>query len=364
MIAWSAEQRDALPRIEVAARQNGYQDPRPVDLEELYAREPNIGPGAEAALEIPGEGIVCPFTASSPSRPRRSPRAGAGPERSGHRRSTSDGGHEIETARGPIRARHLVDAAGLRSDDVDAMLGHSGFRSTPRRRDDHLRQAGSQPPEPTCPATGPHSSRPRACLVSPTVYRDVLLGPTTDDVADRRTARPPRRIDVVDRGRRADPAGARAARGDRHLRRASSRHRAPGLSSPARRAALRLRRKDSLDRDHRFTCDRRVGPGGAGGRRPGPGLRSTADEHSDAEHRRFGTRPTRMAADRRIPTMAGSFASATVTRGEIDAALAHPDPARRPRRASAADPGTDGPVPGLLLRGRDGGRLEEGSRDR
>ena len=62
MIAWSAEQRDALPGIEAKARENGYEEARPVDLEELYAREPNIGPGAEGALEIPGEGIVCPFT--------------------------------------------------------------------------------------------------------------------------------------------------------------------------------------------------------------------------------------------------------------------------------------------------------------
>ena len=33
-----------------------------MELEELYAREPNLGAGAEGAVEIPGEGIVCPFT--------------------------------------------------------------------------------------------------------------------------------------------------------------------------------------------------------------------------------------------------------------------------------------------------------------
>src|SRR3954447_11987197 len=45
MIAWSAEQRDALQGIELTARENGYGETRPVDLEELYAREPYIGPG-------------------------------------------------------------------------------------------------------------------------------------------------------------------------------------------------------------------------------------------------------------------------------------------------------------------------------
>src|SRR3954451_1854331 len=49
MIAWSGEQRDALLGVEATARENGYGDARPVDVDELYSREPNIGPGAEGA---------------------------------------------------------------------------------------------------------------------------------------------------------------------------------------------------------------------------------------------------------------------------------------------------------------------------
>jgi glycerol-3-phosphate dehydrogenase len=64
MVAWNGEQRDALAAIEASARENGYADARPVGVDELYAREPNLGPGAQGALEIPGEGIVCPFTAT------------------------------------------------------------------------------------------------------------------------------------------------------------------------------------------------------------------------------------------------------------------------------------------------------------
>ena len=63
MVAWTPEQREALAghRGDRGAR-TATSETRPVDLEELYAREPNLGPGAEGALEIPGEGIVCPFT--------------------------------------------------------------------------------------------------------------------------------------------------------------------------------------------------------------------------------------------------------------------------------------------------------------
>src|SRR5215470_17738225 len=61
MVAWNTEQRDALEGIREKASQNGYEETRVVDLDELYAREPNLGRGAQAAIEIPDEGILCPF---------------------------------------------------------------------------------------------------------------------------------------------------------------------------------------------------------------------------------------------------------------------------------------------------------------
>jgi glycerol-3-phosphate dehydrogenase len=185
MIAWSGEQREALAGIEATARENGYEDARPVDLDELYAREPNIGPGAEGALEIPGEGLVCPFTATLAYATEA---LGAGCELVlnaaviGVR--PDGGGHEIETARGVVRAAHLVNAAGLRSDEVDTMLGHNGFRVTPRRGElivfDKLARGLLHHvllPVPT--------EKTKGVLVSPTIYGNVLLGPTADDVEDK-----------------------------------------------------------------------------------------------------------------------------------------------------------------------------------
>jgi glycerol-3-phosphate dehydrogenase len=185
MIAWNPEQREALIGVEAAARENGYADARPVDLEELYAREPNIGSGAEGALEIPGEGIVCPFTTTLAYATEA---LAAGCELVLNAAVTgvrpSGGGHEIDTARGPIRARYLVNAAGLHSDEVDAMLGHSDFRVTPRRGElivfDKLARGLLNHvllPVPT--------EKTKGVLVSPTIYGNVLLGPTADDVEDK-----------------------------------------------------------------------------------------------------------------------------------------------------------------------------------
>ena len=185
MVAWTPEQREALPDVRAAADENGYEETRPVDLEELYAREPNLGRGAQAAIEIPGEGIVCPFTTTLAYAIEA---LEAGCElvlnAAVARVRPTGGGHEIETARGPVRAQYLVNAAGLRSDEIDAMLGHSDFRVTPRRGElivfDKLARGLVNHvllPVPT--------EKTKGVLVSPTIYGNILLGPTADDIDDK-----------------------------------------------------------------------------------------------------------------------------------------------------------------------------------
>src|ERR687895_23823 len=62
LVAWNEEQVAELPGIRERARANGHDDLRELGVEELYRREPRLGPGAHGALEVPGEGLVCPFT--------------------------------------------------------------------------------------------------------------------------------------------------------------------------------------------------------------------------------------------------------------------------------------------------------------
>jgi glycerol-3-phosphate dehydrogenase len=185
MVAWTPEQRDALAGIRSTAAENGYEKTRAVDLEELYALEPNLGPGAEGAIEIPGEGILCPFTttlAFATEALQGSCELVLNAAVSGVRES--GGGHEVFTARGPVRAEYLVNAAGLRSDEIDAMLGHSDFRVKPRRGElivfDKLARGLVNHvllPVPT--------EKTKGVLISPTVYGNVLLGPTADDVKNK-----------------------------------------------------------------------------------------------------------------------------------------------------------------------------------
>ncbi len=186
LVAWSEEERGAFPGIVDRAHANGCTAVREVEVEELYRLEPHLGPGAHGALEVPDEGIVCPFTtplafATEAVLAGCELRLGARVTRV---ERLDQGGFRVDAGAGPLRTRFLVNAAGLHSDDIDRMLGHDEFRVTPRRGElivfdklsrslvDHILLA-----VPTATTKG--------VLLAPTVFGNVLLGPTAQDIDDK-----------------------------------------------------------------------------------------------------------------------------------------------------------------------------------
>ncbi len=191
LVAWTAEQELQLPVIEQRARQNGYDRVRPVPAAELYRREPYLGPGALAALEIPDESVICPWTpplAYTTEAVRAGVRLMLGARVTGAKAAGGPGAraeHLLFTTRGVLLGRWVVNAAGLHSDRVDAMLGgDGGFTIRPRRGELIVFDKLARPllksillPVPTAHSKG--------VLVAPTVYGNLLLGPTAQDIDDR-----------------------------------------------------------------------------------------------------------------------------------------------------------------------------------
>ncbi|HEY3647308.1 MAG TPA: NAD(P)/FAD-dependent oxidoreductase [Streptosporangiaceae bacterium] len=186
LVAWTPDQVAALPGIEAAARRNGYRAVRPLAAAELYAREPALGPGALGGLEIPDESIICPWTtplAFATEAVAAGVRLSLSTQVTGVA-AADDDTWELATTRGPLRGRWVVNAAGLGSDTVDRMFGGGGFTIQPRRGElivfDKLARTLLRSillPVPT--------ARTKGVLIAPTVYGNVLLGPTAEDVGDR-----------------------------------------------------------------------------------------------------------------------------------------------------------------------------------
>ncbi|MFI9168990.1 FAD-dependent oxidoreductase [Streptomyces lincolnensis] len=186
LVAWDEEQHAALPGLLEKAERNHYRDARLLGPAELYAREPDLGPGALGALHVPGESIICPWTTTL-AYATQAVRAGVDLHLNCRveRASRQDGTHALRTTRGTLRTRLLVNAAGLHADTLDRALGHDHFTVTPRRGQllvfDKLARSLVRHillPVPTALGKG--------VLVAPTVYGNVLLGPTAEDLDDKR----------------------------------------------------------------------------------------------------------------------------------------------------------------------------------
>ncbi|MFF5706944.1 FAD-dependent oxidoreductase [Streptomyces sp. NPDC012794] len=184
LVAWDEEQRAALPGLAGKAERNGYHQARVLSAEEVRAREPELGPGALGALDVPGESVICPWSTTL-AYATQAVRAGVDLHLNCPVRSVIPGApHLLDTGRGVLRTRHLVNAAGLHADAVDRLLGHADFTVTPRRGqlivfDELARGLVRHILLPVPGALG------KGVLVTPTVHGKVLLGPTAEDLDDK-----------------------------------------------------------------------------------------------------------------------------------------------------------------------------------
>jgi glycerol-3-phosphate dehydrogenase len=198
LVAWSDEQARELPGILDRARQNGVADLQMLPVDEVYAREPHLNAGALGGLLVPGESIFCPFSlplalasqavingvALKLGYPVTQIHGASSPLPSGESGQVGKGVYLLQGPAGSVRCRYLVNAAGLHSDTIDRLLGHADFSVTPRRGELIVFDKLARPlvnhillPVPT-PIT-------KGVLISPTVYGNVMLGPTAEDLGDK-----------------------------------------------------------------------------------------------------------------------------------------------------------------------------------
>ncbi len=282
------EQRAALPGIAERARAVGYGAIRELPVEELYRREPHLGHGATGALEVPDEGLVCPFTTPLAFATEA---VLAGCELRLNARVTQverlqGGGFRLEAGGRSVTTRFLVNAAGLHADELHRLLGYDGLTITPRRGELIVFDKLARPLVEHIILAVPTGAT-KGVLVAPTVFGNVLLGPTAEDIADKDdTSSTARGLAYLQSRGAPDPARAGRARGLGRLRRAAGRLGPAGLPDLGPAGGLRLRGRDPLHGPDRVDGDRGARARRARGRRAGarPAPRRAGVPH--AEHRR------------------------------------------------------------------------------
>ena len=185
LVAWDDEQLAALPSLRDKAVRNGYTACELVGADEVYAALPALGPGALGGLTVPGESVTCTWTTSlalATDAVRRGATLLLRHEVTGA--DGDDEGTTLRTSRGDVRARWVVNAAGLGADVLDRRFGHDRFRVVPRRGELLVYDKLARPLAPRIVLPVP-SKVGKGVLVSPTVYGNVMLGPTAEDLDDR-----------------------------------------------------------------------------------------------------------------------------------------------------------------------------------
>ncbi len=185
VVAFSQEEKPQLEALLARGQTNGVPGMRLISGDEARVLEPNLAPEVVWALDIPTGGIVDPWEltiAMAETAVDNGVALWLDAQVQGIR---PDGdGYVVETSRGPVAARYVVNAAGVYADCVHEMVATPTFGIVPTKGEyllldksqgQLLRRTVFQ-----CP-----TKAGKGVLVSPTVHGNLITGPTSDPVADR-----------------------------------------------------------------------------------------------------------------------------------------------------------------------------------
>ena len=195
VLAFSEEDKVELQKLLERGRSNGVEGLEILDQAALRAREPNVSEEAVAALWAPTGGICCPYDLTF----RTAENAAANGveftfdarvcsvEKINHEqtRTGTNSFWRIACENGrTFEAKAVVNAAGVHSDELNNLVNPVKYNIQPRRGEYYMldRSEGNAFKATIFQVPGPMG---KGILVSPTVDGTVIVGPSSEDIADK-----------------------------------------------------------------------------------------------------------------------------------------------------------------------------------
>ena len=165
---------------------NGVKKLSIIESKELHKLEPNISPDATCALNAQTGAIVCPYELTIAAIGNAMDNgADLKVNFEVSKLNQCNGFYEITSTDGDtIKARYVVNAAGINSDTVAAMASETDIKIHPRRGEYILLDKTSGGVVSHTIFRTP-SAMGKGILVTPTVDGNLLLGPTATDIEDK-----------------------------------------------------------------------------------------------------------------------------------------------------------------------------------
>lgn len=184
VIAFGEADERELGLLVERGRQNGVPGLRIVSAEEARSLEPQLSPDVTAALWAPSGAITCPYQFTTACY-ENALHNGLIPLLNAPVRKIERTGEGFEVSCGDqsVRAKVIINAAGVHADEVARLAGDDSFSIHPRKgeymlldhADNRLSRVIFQTPSPMG----------KGVLVSPTVDDNAFAGPTAVDTEDR-----------------------------------------------------------------------------------------------------------------------------------------------------------------------------------
>ena len=185
VIGFSDEDRASLNLLCERGIKNGVKGVRIVEREELKALEPNISDNALCALYAPTGAIICPYELTIAAIGNAMDNGADLCLNFPVKSISFDGNsYSISSENETVKAKYVINAAGLFSEEIARMVGDSSFSVHARRGEYILLDR-------ECGEIAKHtifrvpSKMGKGILVSPTVDGNILLGPTSEDIEDK-----------------------------------------------------------------------------------------------------------------------------------------------------------------------------------
>ena len=186
VLAWDEAEEQRLASIVDAAHRNGITDATILGVRQVRDMEPALGPGVRAAVHVPGEYVIDPW--SSPyAYLLQALENGASLARDCELRSGSfeSDGWRLQTSRGEIRCRQLINCSGLFGDRVDRQLvGEADFEIRPRKGQFVVFDKSARALVNSILLPVP-SEFTKGIVVCPTIFGNLLVGPTAEEQDSR-----------------------------------------------------------------------------------------------------------------------------------------------------------------------------------
>lgn len=183
VIGFSEEDRVTVEALYRRGVENGVPGLRIIEKEELHQMEPTLSGNALFALYAPSAGIINPWElaiAQAEAAVQGGAKVMLDTEVTAIQKE--GGRFVIQTSEGAVEAQYVVNAAGVYSDRIAAMVGDRSFHITPNRGEyfvlDTTQGKLVNRVIFQCP-----TKVGKGVLVSPTVHGNLIVGPNAEDVS-------------------------------------------------------------------------------------------------------------------------------------------------------------------------------------